>query len=172
VLIVMGVSGAGKTTIGTLLAELLQWEFADGDAFHPAENVRRMHAGIPLTDEDRWPWLAAIAEWIDAKRSAGEHGIVACSALKRRYRRVLVEGREDVCVVYLKAAPALLRERLTARRGHFMPAELLQSQLDTLEEPAADERAIAVCAEGDPHAVALRVLAALGIGHAGDLRGR
>jgi carbohydrate kinase (thermoresistant glucokinase family) len=163
VLIVMGVSGSGKTTVGTLLARLLQWEFADGDAFHSAWNAGKMSTGVPLTDEDRWPWLHAIAAWIDAKREAGERGVLACSALKRSYRRILVDGRDDVRLVYLKSEPALLRERLRARHGHFMPAALLQSQLDTLEEPGVEENAIIVSVEPEPHAVAREVLQALGI---------
>ena len=162
-LIVMGVSGSGKSTIGALLARLLHWEFADGDAFHPAANVRKMSTGIALTDVDRWPWLHSIAAWIDAKRRAGEHGVVACSALRRSYRRVLVDGRDDVWLVYLKAEPAVLRERLRTRENHFMPADLLQSQFDTFEELEPHENAIEVCADAEPHAIALRVLSALGI---------
>ena len=162
-LIVMGVSGSGKSTVGTLLARLLHWEFADGDAFHPAANVRKMSAGIALIDEDRWPWLHSIAAWIDAKRRAGEHGVVACSALRRSYRRVLVDGRDDVRLVYLKAEPAVLHERLRTREDHFMPADLLQSQFDTLEELGPDENAIEVCADAEPYAIALGVLSALGI---------
>ena len=102
VLVVMGVSGSGKTTVAALLAGRLNWEFADGDDFHPPANVEKMHSGVLLTDDDRWPWLGAIAAWIDATRSAGGHGVVACSALMRRYRDVLLGSRPDVRLVYLK----------------------------------------------------------------------
>src|ERR1700686_2903319 len=101
VVIIMGVSGCGKSTIGTLLAGRLQWEFEDGDWFHPAANVDKMHKGLPLTDEDRWPWLRAIAVWIDKTRGSGQHGVIACSALKRRYRDILIGDRADVRLVYL-----------------------------------------------------------------------
>ena len=111
VLVVMGVSGSGKTTIAALLAGSLHWELVDGDDFHPAANVAKMHGGTPLTDEDRAPWLASIATWIDATRVAGAHGVVACSALRRRYRDVLAAGRPDVRVVYLKGSRELIGER-------------------------------------------------------------
>ena len=122
IVVVMGVSGSGKTTIAALLAGRLRWEFEDADGFHPAANIEKMHRGVPLTDEDRGPWLQAIAAWIDETRRAGRHGVVACSALKRSYRDVLVGARRDVRLVYLKGEEALIARRVAARHGHFMPA--------------------------------------------------
>ena len=112
VIILMGVSGSGKSTVGAMLAQRLHWEFADADWFHPASNVDKMHKGIPLTDEDRWPWLDAIAAWIDKIRRAGGHGVIACSALKRRYRDVLIGDRSDVLLVYLKGDETLIARRM------------------------------------------------------------
>jgi gluconokinase len=143
-LIVMGVSGSGKSTIAAALAERLGWTFEDGDRFHPESNVAKMSAGHPLTDEDRWPWLQAIADEIGRVCRAGGHLVVACSALKRTYRDVLVGDRGDVCFVFLDGGQALIASRLARRKGHFMPPGLLDSQLKTLEPPQADERAIAV----------------------------
>jgi gluconokinase len=161
VLLVMGVSGSGKTTIATLLSELLQWELADADAFHSAENVRKMASGIALTDEDRWPWLRAIAAWIDTMRGAGRHGVVGCSALKRSYRDILIGEREDVRLVYLKGDIDLIAHRMKLRHGHFMPLALLRSQFDTLEEPTPDEHPIIVSIDADPPAIAAEVMAQL-----------
>lgn len=143
-LVVMGVSGSGKTTIAALLAGRLGWEFADGDDFHPPANIEKMHAGTPLTDDDRRPWLEAIAAWIGEHRRAGAHAVIACSALRRAYRDILRAGAADVRIVYLAGDEALIAHRQAARHGHFMPASLLRSQLDTLEEPTADERPITV----------------------------
>lgn len=140
VLIVMGVSGSGKTTVAALLAGRLGWEYGDADDFHPAANVRKMHGGTPLTDEDRWPWLATMAAWIDATRAVGRHGVLACSALKRAYRDVLVGSRSDVRLVYLRGDKALIASRQAARHNHFMPASLVDSQFATLEEPGPEER--------------------------------
>ncbi len=144
ILIVMGVSGSGKTTIAVPLAETLGWPFMEGDDLHPPANVAKMHAGRPLDDEDRWPWLDAIAAWIDARQTAGEPGVVTCSALKRAYRERLVGGRHGVRLVFLHASRALLAERLAHRTGHFMPPSLLDSQLATLEPPAPEEHALSV----------------------------
>lgn len=152
VLIVMGVSGSGKTTLASMLAGSLHWQFADADDFHSAANVAKMHKGVPLDDSDRMPWLRAIAKQIDAWRDASRHGVITCSALKRRYRDILIGERRDVCLVYLKSERDSIARRLAARHGHFMPASLLESQFETLEEPAADERAITVRA-GQPAAV-------------------
>jgi gluconokinase len=163
VLVIMGVTGSGKTTIGALVAALLRWELADADSFHSAANVQKMRSRIPLTDEDRWPWLRAIAAWIDETRRAGRHGVVACSALKRSYRDILVGTRHDVRLVYLKGDAALIGHRAAKRRGHFMPVALLQSQFDTLEEPGADENPIVVSIDADPEAIAARILAELHI---------
>ena len=136
----MGVSGSGKSLVGALLARALGVDFVDGDTFHSPENVARMSAGIPLTDEDREAWLAAIAARLEAARTdAGL--VVSCSALKRRYRDVLRAGRSDVQFVYLEGPRALLEQRLEGRRGHFMPSTLLDSQLAILEPPAPDEHA-------------------------------
>jgi len=143
-LIVMGVSGSGKTTIGERLAARLGWPYEDADQFHPASNVARMSAGHPLTDEDRWPWLKAIAAEIDRVRESGGSVVIGCSALKRTYRDVLVHGRNDIRLVYLDGTQALIADRLGQRKGHFMPAGLLTSQFDTLEPPAADEHPLTV----------------------------
>jgi gluconokinase len=148
VVIVMGVSGAGKSSIAEALRDRLGWAFQEGDDLHPPSNVQKMHAGIPLTDEDRAPWLAAVKRWIDARLAVGESGLVTCSALKRRYRDFLIDGRADVRVLYLKAAAAVLEARVQHRPGHFMPASLLDSQLATLEEPQPDEHAIVVSVAG------------------------
>jgi gluconokinase len=143
-LVLMGVSGSGKSTVADRLAARLGWRFADGDSFHPASNVAKMSAGQPLTDEDRWPWLQAIADEIDRLSAAGERAVIACSALKRAYREVLVHGRDDVRIVFLDGTPDLIAARLAARKGHFMPPGLLASQFKTLERPEADERPITV----------------------------
>ena len=139
VLLVMGVSGSGKTTVAAMLAGRLGWEFGDADDFHSPANVRKMHGGTPLTDEDRWPWLATMAAWIDATRTTGRHGVLACSALRRAYRNILVGDRPDVRLVYLRGDKALIASRQAARHNHYMPASLVDSQFATLEEPGADE---------------------------------
>ena len=143
-LIVMGVSGSGKTTIGEKLAERLGWRYEDGDTFHPKGNVAKMSAGQPLTDEDRWPWLRAIAAEIDRLCAAHEPAVIGCSALKRAYRDILVHGRSDVRIVYLAGTQELIAGRLARRKGHFMPAGLLKSQFETLQPPGADENPIIV----------------------------
>lgn len=150
VLVVMGVSGSGKTTIATLLAGRLGWDFEDGDDFHPPANVAKMHDGAPLTDEDRWPWLRAIAAWIDEVRSGASGGVVACSALRRTYRDVLMGGRPDVRLVYLRGDPVLIGQRQAARHGHFMPPSLVSSQFASLEEPGPDEQPILAAVEQRP----------------------
>jgi gluconokinase len=159
--IVMGVSGCGKSTIGALLAARLQWEFEDADWLHPAANVEKMHSGIPLTDEDRWPWLDAVAAWIDQCRNSRRHGVVACSALKRRYRDILIGDRADVRLVYLKGDKELIARRIAARHEHFMPRGLLQSQFETLEEPGLDENPIIVSIEPRPEQIVAQILSAL-----------
>jgi gluconokinase len=143
-LVVMGVSGSGKSTIADHLATRLGWRYEDGDRFHPASNVAKMSAGHPLTDEDRWPWLQAIADEIDRLSDAGERAVIACSALKRAYRDILVHGRDDVRIVFLDGTQDLIAARLAARQGHFMPPGLLTSQFRTLEPPVAGERPITV----------------------------
>ena len=158
----MGVSGSGKTTVGHLLAERTGWPFADADLMHSAANVAKMHAGIPLTDEDRWPWLQAVAAWIAERHAAGGPGIICCSALKRTYRDRLRAADPYLRIVYLKGDPALLRARLSNRRGHFFPANLLSAQLDALEEPGPDENAVIVPIGQTPEQTAQAILAALG----------
>ncbi len=164
VLIVMGVSGSGKSTIGSLLVQRLHWEFEDADWLHPASNVDKMHSGIALTDEDRWPWLRAVAAWIDRTRRSGGHGIVPCSALKRRYRDILIGDRADVRLVYLKGDETLIARRVATRHEHFMPQSLLHSQFEALEEPGADENPIIVSIEPPPREIVARILSELGMG--------
>ena len=160
ILIAMGVSGAGKTRIGEMLAERLKCSFTDGDAFHSAANKEKMHNGIPLTDEDRWPWLRTIRAAIEEKQAAHEDAVFTCSSLKRSYRDVLRAGDKDVCFVYLKGAREVLQERLQTRTGHFFDPSLLQSQLDTLEEPGDDE-AITVSIELTPEQIVEETLSKL-----------
>ena len=163
-LIVMGVSGSGKSTIGETLAQRLRWTFEDGDRFHPAANVAKMSAGHPLTDEDRWPWLQAIADEIDRACSAGERAVIACSALKRAYRDILVHGREDVRIVFLDGTRQLIAARLAARKGHFMPAGLLESQFATLEPPAGEENPITVSIDATVEIIVDDIVCQLGLG--------
>lgn len=144
VLVVMGVSGVGKTAVGRAVAERLGWAFQEGDALHPASNIANMSAGRPLTDADRWPWLDAVAVWIDRQLTAKACGVITCSALRRAYRERIVGERPAVRIVHLKASEPVIAERLIARVGHFMPPGLLRSQLETLEEPTADEHPIVV----------------------------
>jgi gluconokinase len=161
VLIIMGVSGSGKSTIGTLLALRLHWEYEDADWLHPAANVEKMHNGIPLTDADRLPWLNAVAAWIDHSRQAGRHGVIACSALKRRYRDILIGDRTDVDLVYLKGDEALIARRIATRHEHFMPPSLLHSQFTALEEPTPDEHPIVVSIEPPPREVVAKIVSTL-----------
>lgn len=164
VIVLMGVASSGKTSLGERLAEHLGWPFRDADAFHPPENVAKMSSGTPLNDEDRKPWLAAIAAWIDELRAAGQHGIVTCSALKKAYRRVIVGDRPDVALVYLKGSRELIGARMAQRQHHFMPTALLDSQFATLEEPGADERVLVVPVEMSKDEIERTVLAKLGLG--------
>jgi carbohydrate kinase (thermoresistant glucokinase family) len=138
-IVVMGVSGSGKSTVAARLARRLGWDFAEADSFHCAANVEKMRSGTPLTDEDRGPWLDAIAAWIDVARARGRPCIVACSALKRRYRERLARGHDDVRLVYLRGDYETVAARLSDRSGHYMPLSLLRSQYDALEEPGTDE---------------------------------
>ncbi len=161
VLVVMGVSGSGKSTIGTQLALQLRWDFEDGDWFHPARNIDKMHAGIALTDEDRAPWLIAIADFIDRSRCAGTHVVLACSALKRRYRTVIIGNRPDVRLIYLKGDIDLIGRRIAVRHEHFMPTSLLQSQFEALEEPGRDENPVVVSVEPRPREIVAQILAQL-----------
>lgn len=163
VIVVMGVSGCGKSTIASMLASRLHWIYEDGDWFHPKSNVEKMHHGEPLTDQDRWPWLNGIAAWIDATREAGNHGTVACSALKRAYRDVLIGARRDVRLVFLKGDRELIARRVAARDNHFMPPSLLDSQFAALQEPTPDERPIAVSIEPHPREIVDTIVEKLGI---------
>ena len=144
ILVIMGVSGTGKSTVARELAARLGWPFEEGDALHPEANVAKMHAGIPLTDADRQPWLERVAAWIDGQRAKKQPGIITCSALKRSYRQIIIGDRPEVRLVYLRGGRDLIAEHLAGRRGHFMPASLLQSQFDALEEPDPGEDPLTV----------------------------
>ena len=161
IIVVMGVSGSGKSTIAALLAQRLGWIYEDGDWLHPTSNVEKMHRGIPLTDKDRWPWLEAIAARIDRFRREGQRAVFACSALKRAYRDVLIGARRDVRLVFLKGDEKLVAQRLASRDGHFMPSKLLASQFAALEEPQADERPIVVPIAPHPREVVESIIAKL-----------
>jgi gluconokinase len=150
IIIVAGVSGSGKSTVGTLLAGRLGWPFADADRFHTAANIAKMRAGIPLTDEDRRPWLRAIGAWMDERIARGESAVVTCSALKRSYRDQLLDGRPDARMVFLAVDREVLARRLAARHGHFFPGQLLGTQLDALEPPQPDERVLSVVPADNP----------------------
>lgn len=154
ILILMGVSGCGKSTIARLLADELGWPLLEGDEFHSLANIAKMRGGVPLSDTDRLPWLDAIAGHLAQWRGAGGAGIVTCSALKRRYRARLVAECKDAWFVYLKGSPDLIRSRLVKRLGHFMPVNLLDSQFAALEEPESGERAITISVAGTPPEIA------------------
>ncbi|HTB45417.1 MAG TPA: gluconokinase [Acetobacteraceae bacterium] len=158
VAVAMGVSGSGKTTIADGVAQRMGWRLVEGDKFHPPANVEKMSHGIPLTDEDRWPWLRSIAAEIDAMRARGESAVVACSALKRAYRDILIGDRKDVVLVYLRGDQPLIAARMAARKGHFMPPALLDSQFATLEEPGPDEHPIVVSVAPPAEAIVDEVL--------------
>ena len=161
VLVVMGVSGSGKSTVAAMVAEQLGWDFAEGDAMHPQANVDKMHAGTPLTDEDRWPWLDVIATWIRGHLDAGTPGVVTCSALKRSYRDVL--RAPGVVFVHVAGSCDLIEGRMSQRSGHFMPTSLLASQLATLEPPQADEAHITIAADRTPADEGAEVIERLGL---------
>ena len=165
IVVLMGVSGSGKTTVGELLSERLGWPLLDADDFHPPGNIEKMRSGIPLTDEDRWPWLDRLNGLLREKDSSSESALLACSALKQKYRDRLAAGLKDPRWVYLKGSFELIETRLKARKGHYMKAGLLKSQFATLEEPLD-----AVTAEigTTPEAVADAVEAALDGAHRSD----
>ena len=161
VVLVMGVSGSGKTTLGSLLGERIGARFGDADAFHPADNVEKMSNGIPLTDDDRWPWLDAIAATIGRWAANGTNVVFACSALKRIYRDRLRAGRTDLKLIHLTGDEDLIASRMKRRTGHFMPAGLLRSQLATLEPPGLDEGAITLDISSPPDILLAQCLARL-----------
>lgn len=161
VLVVMGVSGSGKSTVAALVAERLGWIFVDGDSFHTPEHVAKMHAGLALDDEDRAPWLARIAVWVRQRLETGESGVIVCSALRRAYRDVLTGGSRRVRIVYLEGDKAVIAARLAERRGHFMSPHLLDSQFAVLEPPAPEEHPITVGVLDSPEAIAGRIVAAV-----------
>lgn len=162
VLVVMGVSGVGKTTVAKELAMRLGWPLEEGDMLHPEANIAKMHAGIPLTDADRQPWLDAVAAWIDRQRAMKQPGIITCSALKRRYRQLIIGDRQEVRVVYIRGGRELIAERLAGRHGHFMPASLLRSQFDALEEPDPEEHPLLVDAGPPAGEIAGEIIRQLG----------
>ncbi|RAN69475.1 carbohydrate kinase [Bacillus sp. SRB_336] len=139
VLVVMGVSGCGKTTVAALLAGRLGWPFEEGDALHPQANIDKMAAGHPLNDDDRWPWLEKVAHWVEERLDQGQNGVITCSALKRSYRDVINRRGSGVKFVFLAGTRETIAARLASRHGHFMPPELLASQFADLEEPGPDE---------------------------------
>jgi gluconokinase len=161
IVIVAGVSGSGKTTVGALLAGRLGWQFADADDFHPAANVAKMQAGVPLTDEDRWPWLRAIVAWMDERIAGNDPAVITCSALKRSYRDQLLDGRPRARMVFLAPDREELARRLAARHGHFFPGQLLGSQFADLEPPQPGERVLTVTPAADPQTTADSIIAVL-----------
>jgi ribose 5-phosphate isomerase A len=162
ILVIMGVSGSGKSTIAQELAARLGWPFEEGDALHPEANVAKMHAGISLNDADRQPWLEAVAAWIDGQRARKQPGIITCSALKRAYRQIIIGDRPEVRLVYLRGGRDLIAKFLAGRHGHFMPATLLQSQIDTLEEPGPDEDPLTVDLGPPADQIAVEIIRLLG----------
>ncbi len=164
IVVVMGVSGSGKTTLARGLAARLGWPFQEGDDLHPAANVAKMARGEPLTDHDRWPWLRSVGAWMDARLTAGESGVLTCSALHRSYRDVLTSGRPQVRFCHVTVDAALLRARLEHRSGHYMPASLLPSQLAALEPLQPDEPGVTLPGDGPPEALVDEALRQLGLG--------
>jgi ribose 5-phosphate isomerase A len=162
ILVIMGVSGTGKSTIAQELTARLGWSFEEGDALHPEANIAKMHAGIPLTDADRQPWLERVAAWIDGQRANKQPGIITCSALKRSYRQIIIGDRPEVRLVYLRGGRDFIAEHLAGRRGHFMPASLLQSQFDALEEPDPSEDPLTIDLGPPADRLAEEIIRALG----------
>ncbi|MCZ2847230.1 gluconokinase [Modestobacter sp. VKM Ac-2978] len=160
-IVVMGVSGSGKSTVANELARRLQWEFIEGDDLHPPENVEKMRSGTPLDDEDRWPWLRRMAELIGEHEAAGTSFILTCSALKRSYRDLLCDGHPSVWFAHADTSEEVLTERLAARKGHYMPPTLLRSQLDTLQPLGDDEPGAVVPGEGSVEETVGQMLAEL-----------
>ncbi|GGJ87304.1 gluconokinase [Pilimelia anulata] len=163
VIVLTGVAGSGKSTVGRLVAALLRWPYVDGDDLHPPANVAKMSAGQPLDEDDRRPWLAAVGAWLDARGAAAEPGVLSCSALRRAHRSALAEGRPAVRLVLLDGPPEVIAERLATRRGHFLPPALLPSQLAAAERPGPDEDVLTVDVRPPAPAVAEAVLSGLGL---------
>ena len=163
IVLVGGVSGSGKTTVGVLLARRLNWLFADGDSFHPAANIVKMSSGVPLTDADRWPWLRIIGQWLDERIVAGDSAVVPCSLLKRSYRDLLLTGRPAVRLAFLTAGRDVLHARLAARHGHFFSAKLLDSQFADLELPQPPENVLMLDASQTPAQLADEIITCLGL---------
>jgi len=163
ILVIMGVSGSGKSTVAEKLAARLGWSFEEGDTLHPEINIAKMHAGIPLTDTDREPWLDRVAGWIDGQRGKKEPGIITCSALKRAYRQFIIGDRPEVRLVYLRGDRDLIAEHFAGRHDHFMPASLLRSQIDTLEEPDPSEDPLTIDATAPPDQIAEEIIRRLGV---------
>jgi gluconokinase len=161
VLVIMGVSGSGKSTVAGVVSGRLGWDLAEGDDLHPAANVAKMQAGQPLTDDDRWPWLETIADWIRQHTQSGTPGVVTCSALKKRYRDVL--RGENVVFVFLQGSKDNISGRLASRHGHFMPPALLESQFEALEEPTEDENYISLCVSATPAEEAQEIIERLNL---------
>jgi gluconokinase len=159
IVVAMGVAGCGKTTVGLGVAAALGWRFQEGDALHPPANVAKMAGGTPLTDADRWPWLAAIAAVMAGWRAEGASGVVTCSALKRSYRDALRDGHSDVRILHLAGSRELIGARIGARKGHFMPPALLDSQFATLESPGADEDVLTLDVALSPDALVAQAVA-------------
>jgi gluconokinase len=163
VLVFMGVSGSGKTTVAGLLARRLGWPFAEGDDLHPRSNIEKMRAGQPLADADRRLWLSAVADWVRARLDAGQNGLITCSALKRSYRDVIDQRGSGVMFVFLAGSKATIVPRLAARQSHFMPPSLLDSQFDDLEAPEPDEPHIRVDIDLQPAVIANGLMRKLGL---------
>jgi gluconokinase len=166
--VVMGVSGSGKTTVGEGIAKAMAWDYAEGDTFHSDANVAKMASGTPLTDEDRWPWLRAIGEWLSGHEASTHSAVVTCSALRRVYRDLLRDGRPDLRFCHVQADAELIKERLDHRSGHYMPPSLLPSQLATLEPLRDDEPGVVVSVAGTPEEIIHRALHALGLQPGGN----
>jgi gluconokinase len=171
VLVFMGVSGSGKTTVAGILAGRVGWPFQEGDDLHPQANIEKMKAGQPLTDADRRRWLVTVAEWVDRRLDAGENGVITCSALKRSYRDVINRRGSGVVFVFLAGSKATIAPRLAARQAHFMPSNLLDSQFADLEEPGPDEPHIRADVGPPPATIADSIMRELGLSKSVEVHG-